>query len=350
MASLQASDIGDLITNTINELGRMKFTDITTDIRRHVALTKLLKPHRQGIQSGPLVQFNLMTDHNHSARAVGLGAVDDVDIPDLMIQGQVPWRHVTANWAVEHRVIDMNRNPARIVDIVKEQRYACLISIAEFFEERVWRVPSASDNTNMYGIPYWVVKNNTEGFNGGAASGYTTVGGLDPTAASTRGRWKNWTFQYTAITKEDLIAKWWKAATYCDFAPAVEGMTTFDTGEGPGYYTNYDVTASLKQVLEAQNDDLGNDLDSMDGRTQFRRIPVTLVQKLDDDTTNPIYGLTWGEMKMMVLDGWWMRETKIPVQPNQHTVSATHVDCTMNLITRNRRRHFVGATNTGLPA
>lgn len=350
MASLQASDIGDLIKNTINELGRMKVTDISTDLMRHVALPKLLKPNRQSIQSGPLVQFNLMTDHNNSARGVGLAAEDVVDIPDLMIQGQVPWRHVTANWAIEHRVIDMNRNPGRIVDMVKEQRLACLISLAEYFEDRVWRCPASTDTTNFYGIPYWVVKNNTEGYNGGLPSGYTDVGGIDPDGATSRGRWKNWTFQYTNITKEDLIAKWWKAATYTNFAPAVEGMSTFDTGEGPGYYTNYSVISSLKQALEAQNDDLGNDLDSMEGRTQFRRVPVTFVQKLDDDTTDPIYGLTWGEMKMMVLDGWWMRETAVDIQPGQHTVSATHVDCTLNLITRNRRRHFVGAKNTTMPA
>ncbi len=40
----------------------------------------------------------------------------------------------------------------------------------------------------------------------------------------------------------------------------------------------------------------------------------------------------------------------LPIQPGQHTVSANHVDCSFNWITRNRRRHFVLATNTTMPA
>lgn len=347
MPNLQASDIGDLIRSTINELGRMKFTDIATDIQKHVALPNLLKKNRQNVDAGPLIQFNLMTDHNRSARAVGLGATDVVDIPDLMINGQIPWRHITANYAVEHHVIDMNRNPAKIVDIVQEQRYGCLISLAEYFENQFWRCPASTDTLSPYGVPYWIVKNNSEGFFGGLPTGYTTVGNIDPT---TYPRWKNWTAQYQAVTKDDLIAKWWKAATYTDFEPAIEGLPTYNTGNNYGFYTNYAVIAPLKQALESQNEDLGYDLDSMNGKTMFRRTIVDFVRKLDDDTTNPIYGINWGEFKTVILSGWWMRETSIPIQPGQHTVSATHVDCSLNWLTRNRRRHMVLATDTTMPA
>ena len=345
--AIQASDIGDLITNTINELGRMKFTDISTDIQVHVALPKLLKKNRQMIDSGPIIQWNLMTGHNNSARGVGLGATDVVDIPDLMIQGQIPWRHVTANYAVEHHVVDMNRNPAKIVDIVNEQRFGCLISIAEYFEDRLWRAPPITDTVNFHGIPMYVVKNNSEGFNGLAASTYTLVGNINPT---TNTRWRNYTAQYVAITKDDLLAKWWRASSYTDWLTAVEGMPTFNTGNDYGFYTNMAAMIAFKQAVEAQNENLGYDMDSMEGKVMFRRTPVTFVKKLDDDTTNPIYGINWGEFKMVVLQGWWMRETKIPVQPGQHTVTSNHVDCTCNLLTRNRRRHFVLATDTAMPA
>jgi hypothetical protein len=328
VANLQATDISDLITSTINELGRMKFTDITTDVQRHIALPKLLKKNRQSYDSGPQVQFNLMVDHNHSARAVGLGARD-------------------ANWAVVRQVIAMNRSPGKIVDYVKTQRLGCLISLAEYFEDRLWKVPASTDTLNPYGIPYWIVKNNTEGFNGGAPSGYTTVGNINPTTYT---RWRNWTAQYTAVTKDDLVAKWWKAAYYTDWKPAVDGMPTFNTGDDYGFYTNYAVCATLKQILEDQNENLGYDLDSVGGRVSFQRSPVTPVIKLDADTTNPVYGINWGEFKQIVLSGEWMNETQIANQPGQHTVSATHVDCTLNWVTRNRRRHFVLATNTGLPA
>ncbi len=126
-------------------------------------------------------------------------------------------------------------------------------------------------------------------------------------------------------------------------------MPTYNTGDDYGFYTNYNVVAGLEQLARAQNENLGTDVAAMDGQVQFKRRPVMPVKVLDDDTTDPIYGINWGEFKTIKLAGWWMRETRIPIQPGQHTMSATHVDCSFNWITRNRRRHFVIAKNTGLP-
>jgi hypothetical protein len=41
-----------------------------------------------------------------------------------------------------------------------------------------------------------------------------------------------------------------------------------------------------------------------------------------------------------------MRETQVPIKSDQHTVSVTHVDCKFNLVSRNRRRHFVLSNGT----
>ncbi len=105
----------------------------------------------------------------------------------------------------------------------------------------------------------------------------------------------------------------------------------------------------MKYLLESQNDNLGMDVDSMDGKPVFRRTPITWIPQLDNDTTNPVYGINWGEFHTAGLRQWWLKETQIPIQPNQHTVSSTHTDCTFQWLTRDRRRHFVLATNTTTP-
>lgn len=338
MPVIQADNLGDLVAATLKELGEMKFTEIATDLQNYVAMRNLLKKNRIVLDSGYGVQFDVMVTHSGAASFVGLGAVDNVNIGDTLIQGTAPWRHVTTNYAVIRQELAMNRTPRRIVDLLKVRRIDAMISLAVLMEDAFWSYPASTDTTTPYGVQYWIVTNATEGFNGGAQSGYTTVGGINP---STYTRWKNYTAQYVTVSKEDLIRKWRAAATKTKFMPPVDGIPSFNTGDQYGFFSNYDVIQALEEAVEAQNENLGNDLASKDGVTMFRRVPVTWVPKLDSDTTDPVYGINWGVFKTHVLRGEWLNETNIPVTPGQHTVASVHTDCTLNWICKDRRRNFV---------
>ncbi len=344
---LTASGLGDLVQTTLRDLGKAKFTEIATDLQRHTAMRNLLQKNRIQLESGYGVQWDVMVNHNGSAQNVGLYASDNVNVVDVMTSATADWRNTTNNYAVEGRELDMNREPARIVDLIRTRRIACLISMAELMESNFWGPPVAiTDNLTPWGINTWLVKNATEGFNGGAPSGYTSIG-LNPT---TYPRWNNWTAQYTSVSRDDLIRKWRKAATFTDFEPPVDGIPTFSTGDTYGFYTNYGVIGPLEEALESQNDNLGNDIASKDGHSMFRRVPVSWVPKLEADTTNPVYGINWGSFKTYILKGWWLKETHVPIYPGQHTVSANFMDCTYQWILKNRRVHFVLATGTTYPS
>ena len=348
MAVLQATGIADLTTTTLNELGEMKFTDIMSNYQKTVAFKRVVKKNKITFDAGPQVQFNLITDHNSSAAFVGLYGQDNVNPNNVMLTGLVDWRHVTWNWGIERREVAMNRTPRKIVDLVKTRRIAALGSAVVLFEQRFWRAPASTDTLNPYGLPYWIVKSNTavttnDGFNGAVPSGFTLVGNINPTTYS---RWQNYATQYTAVTKIDLIRKMRRAMYYTDFEPLVDEIPQYNTGDDYAIYTNYSVLGTLEEILEAQNDDLGTDIASMDGKTTFRRTPLNGIKELDLDTTNPVIGVDWGEMKTMGLRGEWLNETQIPIQPGQHTVSATHTDCSFNWFCRNRRRNWILATDT----
>ena len=346
MATLTATQLNDLVMTTLRDLGKPKFTEIATDLQRHTAVQQLLKKNRVVLESGIGVQWDVMVNHTGSAANVGLGASDTINIVDTMVQAQADWRNTTANYAIIGQEISMNEQPARIVNLVQERRIACMIAIAEIMESNFWGPPVAStDLVTPWGVNMWVVKNGTEGFNGGAPSGYTTIG-LNPT---TYPRWTNWTAPYTAVTKDDLIRKWRKAATFTDFKPPVDGIPTFNTGDQYGYYTNYGVIGPLEEALESQNENLGSDIASQDGKPIFRRSPVNWVPKLEADTTNPVYGINWGVFKTYILSGWWLRETNVPVYPGQHTVSAHFMDSTYQWISKNRRCNFVLSNGTTYP-
>lgn len=351
MATLQAGDIADLVTTTLDELGELKFTDLMSDYQNTIALKRLMKKGKMTFTAGTQVDFNVITDENHSARFVGLGEDDIVDIPNVMTTGKVPWRHITWNWGIERREVAMNRSPRKIVDLTKTRRIAAFGSAIIKFEQRFWKVPAVTDNVNPFGIPYYVVKSATAnttntGFNGTVPSGYTVVANLNPT---TYPRWANYAGPYTAVTKDDFVRKARHMANYTDFKPLVDDMPVYNTGNDIGQYCNYALLSALEEILEDQNDDLGPDVASQDGKTVFRRVPVTFVKELDLDTTNPFYMLNWGELGTMGLRGEWMNETAQPIMPGKHTVSATFTDCTFNLLCRNRRRQGVLSNGTTLP-
>jgi hypothetical protein len=352
--ALQAGDLADLVTTTLKDLGRLKFTDLMSDYQNTIALKRLMKKSKMTFDSGYEAQFNLITDHNNSFRFVGLYESDRIDVKNVMATASVPWRHSTWNWAIDGREISMNGSPAKIVDLAQARRIAAFGSAIIGFERAFWRVPAATDTTTPFGIPYYVVKSataatsaNADGFNGTLPSGYTTVAGISPT---TQPRWANYADAYTAVTKDDLIRKMRRAYVYTDFMPLVDDIPSYNTGDDYGIYTNYAVLGPMEEILESQNEDLGSDVASMDGKVLFRRTPVSFVKELDLDTTNPIYMLNWGELKTQGLKGWWMKETVEEKYPGQHTVSATLTDCTYNLTCRNRRRQAVISNGTTLPA
>lgn len=343
MPTLQADQIADLVALTLRELGRNKWTDISYDLQEHVALPKLLKKEKVGFGSGYGFQWNVNVTTSGSARMTGLYETDVRNATDTIVQGNVPWRHCTTNWVVDEREIKMNRSPARIVELVKVKRANSMIDLATLLEDQFWSAPSdSSDNENMFGIPYWIVKSATEGFNGGNPSGFSA--GAGAISSSTYPNWANWTGDYTSVTQDDLVTSLRKAATYTKFKSPVQ-TPSYNTGDRYGYYTNYEVLAPMERLLMAQNENLGNDLASKDGEVTFRRNKVTWVPKLDADTENPVYGINWGVFGFVFLEGEYLSESGQMRAPFQHKVLEYHTDLTLNSVCRDRRRLFVVANN-----
>lgn len=347
MPVIQSSDIGDLLRTSLNRLNKAKFTEIATDRQQSIFTTKMMRQRKISFKGGPLFQWEVMFQHNSSARAIGLYEVDNVNAVDVIMQAVAPLRQYEASYPIDHHEVTRNSGESKILDILKVRRFSALISLRERLEIDAWRLPAATDLKSMWGFPYWIVKNNTEGFNGGTPSGYSDVAGINTT---TYPRWRNWTFQYTSVTKDDLIRKWRKAANYIDWMPAVEGISDFDTGESCEWYTNYAVLGTLAEILESQNDQLGSDLSPMDGKVMFQRSKVNWVVELDQDTTNPVYGIPWGVFKLATETDWFMKESIVERAAKQHNVTEYHIDLTIQPHCYDRRKAMVGATNTGLPA
>ena len=104
--------------------------------------------------------------------------------------------------------------------------------------------------------------------------------------------------------------------------------------------------SGIEDLGEAQNENLGKDIASMDGVMVFKRNPVIYVPKLDDNTdqTDPVYMLNMSTFYPVCLKGDYLRETEPEKAPNQHNVFVIHVDLTWNVLCDDRRRNALLAT------
>lgn len=352
---VQAANIADLMTLTLPQFKRYKFTDISSDYRRTIAFKRVYRQKKTKWDEGDgvSIQFQLMTDTNGSFRFVGLGFTSVLPIPSTFISGSVPMRGWTYNWSVDGAEISMNMGDAKIFDIMKARYFQGVGDMIKGVEPSLWRVPSSTSD-NVLGLPYYIVKSNTaattanaDGFNGLVPSGYTTVAGINPT---TYPRWANYATQYTLVSKDDLIRKMRRAARKTDFQPLVEDMPTYNWGEDYGWYMNDDTYGAFIEVAESQNENLGPDVASMEGKTLFRRAPLDWVDELAKDTTNPIYGVSWAEIFASRLKNWWEKEISIDKNPQQPTMTSTHRVTRTNLVCTNRRTQCVLSTDVTMPA
>lgn len=349
--ALTDADLKDLGIATIHELGRLKFNQIATRIQNYEVMGRLMKNDQMQIDSGDAISRTIMYDHSGAARMVGMYEPDNVNVVDVLTRITVPWRQTTTNWAYERREVLKNKaSPQRVVDLLKVRRAASMISLAELMEAQFWSAPSSSsDDKSIWGVPYWVTAASgqisvTGGFNGGAASGFSDVAGLDP--SSTKGaRHKNWNQLYTTISKTDAIAKMRTAARKCRFKAPVD-IPDYRRGAGDRFriYVNEATLNSMELVGEQQNENLGRDIASMDDSIAFRKNPIVWVPQLDSNTANPIYMLDMSQFYPVVLSGDYLRETDPEKAPNQHNVFVCHVDLSWNVLCVERRACAVLAT------
>lgn len=359
MAHLADLDLADLVSGTLYELGRMRFQQIAQELQEYEVMSKWLKRDRVLEDSGIGIQRTLMVTTAGAARHVGLYEVDDTDQKDLLTQLNIPWRHAETYWIFDRREVLMNSGKQLVLNIIKPRRAGAMIDLAEELEAKAWSCPGASDNVLPYGLPYWIVPSSTAafGFNGVAPYGHTTVGGVNPT---TYPKFCNATVQYSAVTKADLIKKLRKMHRKVGWKSPV---TIQDYRRGSGskrrLYVDDVVIAKMEDLGEAQNENLGRDLASMDGQMTFRRHPIIWTPQIDpgnhsitdhDGTAvyNPVFFVDHSVFFPYVLKGDFLRETKPEKASDQHNVYETFVDLTYNYLCVDRRRCGVAHSTSAL--
>lgn len=347
------SSIGDLVAATLEASPKNRVEPVAAKLVDYPIATKILRQKKITQTGGYNFARKIWVGRNGQARMVRLYEPDSVNRQDLVVTATAPWTHMDNAYAYDRREVLMNRGKQQIFDYIKLQAAECNLGVLEKIEEQAFASPTGtSDDTSMMGIPFWIQKNATRGFNGGNPSGFSSGrGGISTT---TWPAWANWTDTYDAFSRADFIQKMKDMMYYIGWRNPVPTMG--ESGNSMSQkmlITNYTVETNATLLAEDQNENLGNDLDSKGGLVRFHKMAFLTVPQLQPapdgtsdnangggDTTNPVYCVDFSCFQPVVLQGDYFHETVVDNEPN-HNSASYFVDLTMNWFCFNLRKQGV---------
>lgn len=353
MASLNPASCADWVQSTLYNLGIDHFEEVMSDLQGYEVASRWLKKDRVQMDSGQGIYRNVATQPTTRSRHVGSFAQDNPNVGDHLTRLEVPWVNETTDWSYDY-IEDMLKNSgkARVLNVIKPRQANALISKASVLETAAWTLRGANDFTLPYGVPYWVTQSvtATSGWNGVAASGFTTKGGIDP---ATHTNFRNWTWQYADWTAADLMAELRRAHLEILWRSPVT-VQEYRKQQDLRIYVDTTTLINLEALQEQRNDNWGNEmapyrgggshLATLDGTLVFRKHPIIRVPSLDANAVaqNIVYMIDHGTFVMYVLEGNFNRRTGPIRSGDQHNVWTIHVDLTYCYVCLNVRRNACG--------
>lgn len=348
-------DILDLIATTLPKMKKGSFTDISQELHEYIVVPYLLTA-AGGLKvqtDGVGLEETIMVEHGGRSRWISETTEDKAIIIDHLKKMKVNYCLLNDSLAYFRSEILANRGESRINNVFEPRRRAMYLRVAETMEENFFTAPNPEEDLTPWGLMYWIVKNSLTGFNGGYAPGFNRKGGINLTEVPA---FKNWTDSYVAASKSDLVMKMKRAHRKTKWkSPRKDSNFRGDTQlKRRIILCNENTVIAFENLCEGQNDNLGNDLAPKtagiggfgltrdgDGEVVFKRAPIIYCEYLDDDTSDPIYGLDMSTFYALTQAGDNMRLGDFIVAPLQHRAFAAQLDHKHQTICTNPRNNWV---------
>lgn len=343
------------------------FTNLLSDLNEYAIVKRILPNHKKVFAGGLdwtfMAAIDAYNNGNGTAKFTGLFEDDTFNRKNVLVQGKVSPRFLTASYIYDKREPVLNSGEASkskllaIVEFVKLQLELMYQSALDLMETTFAGVgPTyADDKKTPHGLAFYIQKQSNSdasshangGFDGKDPSLPASSSSATPTACprcgistSSYARWANWAAQYADISKDDLVKKMRIAAHKINFKSPLS-LTDPTLSTGREILTGLDVLQELESLLEAQNMNLGNDVASKDGKVLFKGAPVEYVPVIDNDTRNPIYMIDWKTLVFGTVAGWDKKVSAPKEDDAQHNTMKGFLDMSCEMVCTNLRNQAV---------
>lgn len=345
---LNSSAMADHVVATLNDLGKDRWVQMAQRLQSYEFFKHIAKKDKIVIDDGRGISRSVMTTTGNHAQSVGHYQVITRNVAPLLDQMKIEWRKMHSYWSYDYSEMLQNRGKSRIVNIIKPRSTGAWLDIAGKLEAVGWASPAVGNKKDPFGIPHYIVQDAVEGFNGTNPGAHSDCAGIDSDVVEP---WRNWAGTYTDVSKVDLIKKMkrghrnmhWQTPVTSEEMKFAADLRVYTTGS---------VVEDLEDVGEAQNENLGRDVASMqaggrdigypDGVIAFRRHPIIWVPQLDQTTVNnPVYLIDMSTFAMYCLKGNYMRVEKPKTSTDQPSVWVIDMFLEYNFLMLDRRRNGV---------
>jgi hypothetical protein len=351
--SIANDPILDLLNSTRYEENDGRFTFLDPDDVEYIAFQmlqnrKMVKPQT----GGKGVEHSIVTENGSTSSWIDPWSKDNINVTDVLYKITMDWYHLTDNCSWVRHELNQNSGKYQIQDILNIRRLGCRMNMIKAYEEAFWGVPDAAETLRMPGLFYWLVPNATTGFNGGlpnytgAGADYADMAGLSLTSVP---KFQNYTATYSAVSKADLIDKMRMAHKLTGWKSPISGKGfSKETGSRRTVFCSFGVLQQAETLLEDQNENLGNDLASKDGRAIILRHPWVGVPAFEDypddashELKNPVAMVDLDTFKVYYDTRNYFYKTKAERNPDNHNQYDEFYDLSVLTLCHNRRANAI---------
>ena len=362
--ALGPEQIDDLV-NSIHQkfIGedRMAAQDISLSLQKYYFASRLFEGDlKREVMSTTQCKWKLKVRHQDNFQVVGLYHRDSSNRVNVLDEGSLKWGLTTTNYHYDIDEEIFQTGGRQIYDYMESYERDLLTSFYVGMEDLMFGPGPSSPTQNPFppvSLLWWITStddsitenNAEEGFDGVEPVGWGSsgVGGI---STSTYDQWKNRTFPYTTLDRDDFVEKIINSMDLCQFEPPVEGNKNIVDGSKPNWelLTTHSRVAAARRLLQLGNDNIGNDLAAHSGKVYIRGVPMvwipawTNASSVNARTDGIVLGVNWKTFKAYRAAGRTMRKKKAFQHPEMSNVRVRCMDDSLQIVCFDRRANFRG--------
>lgn len=357
--ALGIEQIDDFVASYLQKYPMGKWQDISSPLQEYYFASRLFDKAMKKEMSTSQCKWKIKVRNNNNFQVVGLYHRDSSDRVNVLDEGSLKWGLTTTNYHYDIDEEIFKQGADQIVDYMNLQEQGLMQDFFEGMEDLMFGAGPSSPTQSPFppvSLLWWITatddstseNNSEEGFDGYAPVGWGSsgVGGIDPTVYD---QWRNRTFPYTNITREDFVEKVINSMDLCTFKPPVSRSDIKPEGNHRWeLLTTHSRIAQARQLLQLGNDNIRDDLAAHSGSVFIRGVPMTWVPAWTNSasenqrTDGIILGVDWNTFDCYYASGRSQRKRKPYQHPEMSNVRVRAMDDSLQLVCYNRRANFRG--------